>query len=47
MGSANALMENHMSCVTSEQQSETQKGASTQGHMEVHEAKIGRTVPTS
>lgn len=36
-----------MSCVTSEQQSETQKGAYSQGHMEVQEAKSSRTVPAS
>lgn len=46
-GSVNALMENHMACVTSEHQREMQKRAYSQGHMDVQEAKISRTVPTS
>lgn len=46
-GSADALMENHMACVTSEHQSEMRKGTYSQGHMEVQEAKVCRTVPTS
>lgn len=46
-GSANALMENHMACVTSEHEHEMQKGTYFQGHTEVQEAKVSRTVPTS
>lgn len=46
-GSTDALMENHMACVTSEHQSEMQKGTYSQRHMEVQEAKVSRTVPTS